>query len=142
MNLDLLINPTHCAPLERGDLTCRPSIDISLLWSERGLRLFIVDFRIIWTLPMHSQPPKSPTPLIRGKRQRRRSPNPLSLPYQGETPCQGSCRGTLATSRIGKCPLIFSIHYKLHQFYTCRPAGAWDILSSRVLYTCRPSGAK
>ena len=47
---------------------------------------------------MHSQPPKSPTPLIRGERQRRRSPNPPP-PYQGESPCQGSCRGTLETSR-------------------------------------------
>ena len=25
----------HCAPLERGDWTCRAAIDISLLWSER-----------------------------------------------------------------------------------------------------------
>ena len=46
---------------------------------------------------MHSQPPKSPTPLIRGERQRRRSPN-SPPPYQGESPCQGSCRGTLETS--------------------------------------------
>ena len=30
-----LIDPTHCAPLERGDRTYRDSIDISLLWSER-----------------------------------------------------------------------------------------------------------
>ena len=25
----------HCAPLERGDWTCRAAIDMSLLWSER-----------------------------------------------------------------------------------------------------------
>ena len=28
----------HCAPLERGDWTCRAAIDISLLWSERQNR--------------------------------------------------------------------------------------------------------
>ena len=27
----------YCAPLERGDWAYRPSIDISLLWSENGL---------------------------------------------------------------------------------------------------------
>ena len=44
----------------------------------------MVDFRITWTLPVHSQPPKSPdkeTPLIRGRGVRESSP--LSFPsYQ------------------------------------------------------------
>ena len=29
----------HCAPLERGDWTCRAAIDISLLWSEMAPKL-------------------------------------------------------------------------------------------------------
>ena len=31
------MTPTHSAPLERGDWTYHPSIDISLRWSERPL---------------------------------------------------------------------------------------------------------
>ena len=79
--------------------------------------LFIVDLRINETLPMNSQPPKSPTPLpphdkggwqggrllaplvrgVEGKDKGRLSltPNPL---IRG-LPCQGSCRGTLKISR-------------------------------------------
>ncbi len=49
---------------------------------------------------MYSQPPKSPTPLIRGERQGRRSPNPLSPPYQGETLVRGVAGG-LWKLRVG-----------------------------------------
>ena len=46
---------------------------------------------------MHSQPPKSPTPLIRGERQRRRSPNPPA-PLSGGVSLSGELQGTLETS--------------------------------------------
>ena len=46
----------------------------------------MVDFRITWALPMHSQPPKSPTPLIRGEtpqKTKEKIPSYL-LPLSGE----------------------------------------------------------
>ena len=48
---------------------------------------------------MHSQPPKSP--------------NPPSPPYQGGNLCQGDLGNFTQVGVIGKCPLIFRIHYKL-----------------------------
>ena len=57
----------------------------------------IVDVRINETLSIHSQPPKSPTPLIRGERQGEAFPNPQP-PYQGAS-LSGELQGTLKISR-------------------------------------------
>ena len=57
---------------------------------------------------MHSQPPKSPTPLIRGERQGEKISSYL-LPLSGEL--QGDFENFAKVGVIGKRLLIYLIHH-------------------------------
>ena len=77
---------------------CNRASNSELAEKNRRNVQFIVKFRIIDTLSMQNQPPKSP--------------NPPSPPYQGGNRYQGDFGNFDRVGVIGKCLLISRVYYK------------------------------